>query len=217
MLSNKKIYSKIKIYLTGYGPFHTFTENPAEIVVDTIFKNKEIIETENTKILDKEIFEVKVDYVKEHLPLFFNKIDKDNNDPTVLNIIVHYGLADPRLVITIEKRAQNFVNDLIIKEKIDKDFPDEFIYSKLNIDSIIDIANKDNVDCKPSEDAGTYLCNYILFNSLRYYEKIDNVMATFIHIPLFTNCSLEHNLVFFKQFIKAVETIYLKDENLKLN
>lgn len=211
MLKDKKKFSKIKIYLTGYGPFSVFKVNPAQIVVDDIFKNKEEIETENTKIIYKEIFVVKVDYVKEHLPLFFNKIDKDNNDPSLLNIIIHYGLADCRKVITIEKRAENFVYDQKIKEKIDKDYPNKFIYSKIDIDSIVEIANKANVDCKPSQDAGTYLCNYILFNSLKYYQEIDNVMSTFIHIPLFTNCSLDYNIMFFKQFINCLETIYLKN------
>lgn len=210
MLKDKPKYSKIKIFLTGYGPFDIFKENPAQAVVETIFNKKEEIETENTKIIDKEIFEVKVDYVKEHLPLFFNKIDKDNNDPTLLNIIIHYGLADIRKVITVEKRAENFIYDLIIKEKIDKDFPNEFIYSKIDIDSIVEIANKANVDCKPSEDAGTYLCNYILFSSLKYYQQIDNVMSTFIHIPLLANCSLDYNILFFKQLVKSLETFYLK-------
>lgn len=49
-----------------------------------------------------------------------------------------------------------------------------------------------NADCRPSDDAGHYLCDYIYFNSLAWYGRVNNDMqgksasarpVLFLHVP----------------------------------
>ena len=64
-------YDKINIYLTGYGPFLTIKENPAEKISSYIFENNSKLNTETTKIVYNQIFEVNTDYVDNNI---FNRI-----------------------------------------------------------------------------------------------------------------------------------------------
>ena len=61
------IYDKLNIYLTGYGPFMTIKENPAEKVSSYIFQNYSKLNTQTTNILYNQIFEVKTDYVDNNI------------------------------------------------------------------------------------------------------------------------------------------------------
>ena len=69
-----------------------------------------------------------------------------------------------------------------------------------------------NEECKVSNDAGKYLCNYIFYNSLKYYEKTPYVLATFIHRPLFEKYSREPDLNFFERFLENIKNIYIQSD-----
>ena len=73
------IYDKINIYLTGYGPFLTVKENPAEKVSNYIFQNNSKLNTQYTSILYNQIFEVKTEYVDNNISKLFNFIKKFDN------------------------------------------------------------------------------------------------------------------------------------------
>jgi pyroglutamyl-peptidase len=214
------IYDKINIYLTGYGPFLTIKENPSEKIVTHIFNNSPKLNTEFTNIIFNQIFEVKTENVDNNISNLFNiikKHDNNNNNKDILHIIISLGVAENRKVNTLEIRAKNHIYDRIIDKKIDENKPD-FYYSKTPIKYIIKgIQNFKNSECKFSNDAGTYLCNYMYFTTLTKCFDEKNFCSFFLHVPLLSIYSMEKQEIFFKNFIEILESLYIKGNEEKRN
>ena len=203
-------FSNINIYLTGYGPFQEIKENPAQLVVEDLFKNKSKFETEKTKILYSQIFEVKTEYVDENKKKVFDLIKENNTSKDTLHIIISYGVADNRKNISIETLCENYIYDLKKDEIINENNP-KYLYSKAAVKTLVKGINKTNdFYCKYSCNAGTYLCNYMYYSTINNYKNDDNVMSLFVHIPNINNCSIEENEKFFKNLIHSLEICYLK-------
>ena len=214
------IYDKLNIYLTGYGPFMTIKENPAEKVSSYIFQNYSKLNTQTTNILYNQIFEVKTDYVDNNISKFFDIIkkyenDEEDKDKNILHIIISIGVAENRKVNTLEIRGKNYIYDRIVDKIIDENKP-EYYYSKTPIKYIIKgIQNFNNSECKYSNDAGTYLCNYMYFTTLSKCFDEKNMCSFFLHIPTLNNYSIEKQEIFFKNFIDVLESLYLKGNEEK--
>ena len=213
-------YDKINIYLTGYGPFLTIKENPAEKISSYIFENNSKLNTETTKIIYNQIFEVNTDYVDNNISKLFDVIKKhenNNDNKNMLHVIISLGVAENRKVNTLEIRGQNHYYDLLNDKKIDENKP-EYYYSKNPVKYIIKgIQNFKNSECKFSNDAGTYLCNYIYFTTLSKCLDEKNICSFFLHVPLLSNYSMETQEIFFKNFIDVLESLYLKGNEEKRN
>ena len=214
------IYDKLNIYLTGYGPFITIKENPAEKVSSYIFQNYSKLNTQTTNILYNQIFEVKTDYVDNNISKLFDIIKKYENveedkDKNILHIIISIGVAENRKVNTLEIRGKNYIYDRIVDKIIDENKP-EYYHSKTPIKYIIKgIQNFNNSECKYSNDAGTYLCNYMYFTTLSKCFDEKNMCSFFLHIPTLNNYSIEKQEIFFKNFIDVLESLYLKGNEEK--
>ena len=214
------IYDKLNIYLTGYGPFMTIKENPAEKVSSYIFQNYSKLNTQTTNILYNQIFEVKTDYVDNNISKLFDIIkkyenDEEDKDKNILHIIISIGVAENRKVNTLEIRGKNYIYDRIVDKIIDENKP-EYYYSKTPIKYIIKgIQNFNNSECKYSNDAGTYLYNYMYFTTLSKCFDEKNICSFFLHIPTLNNYSIEKQEIFFKNFIDVLESLYLKGNEEK--
>ena len=209
------IYDKINIYLTGYGPFLTIKENPAEKISTHILKNSSKLNTENTCIIYNQIFDVKTDYVDIHILKLFDFIKKFEKEKNTLNIIISLGVAENRKVNTLETKAKNHIYDGYVDEKIDKKKA-EYYLSKNPVKKIIKaIQSFNNSECKFSNDAGTYLCNYMYFTTLTKCLNEKNLCSFFLHVPLLTNYSMEKQENFFKNLIDTLECLYLKGNEEK--
>ena len=214
------IYDKLNIYLTGYGPFMTIKENPAEKVSSYIFQNYSKLNTQTTNILYNQIFEVKTDYVDNNISKLFDIIkkyenDEEDKDKNILHIIISIGVAENRKVNTLEIRGKNYIYDRTVDKIIDENKP-EYYYSKTPIKYIIKgIQNFNNSECKYSNDAGTYLCNYMYFTTLSKCFDEKNICSFFLHIPTLNNYSIEKQEIFFKNFIDVLESLYLKGNEEK--
>ena len=206
-------FEKIFLYLTGYGPFDTVKENPAEIVVNFLYGIKQKLETNFTSILYKQIFEVTTVNVDNNINQIYELVEKNSKNKNILNIIISFGVAESRLVNTIETRAQNYIYDYIKDQKIIEE-KDDSLNSKNPIEYIVKEIQKE-VKCKFSQDAGTYLCNYIFFKTLNHFWTEDNICSFFIHVPKLSNCKLDEHLVFFRCLINALENLYIKGNEEK--
>ena len=209
------IYDKINIYLTGYGPFSTIKENPAEKISSYIFKNNSKFNTQHTSILYNQIFDVKTDYVDLHILKLFQFIKNFEKEQNILNVIISLGVAENRKVNTLETKAKNYIFDGTIDEKIDEKKA-EYYLSKNPVKKIIKaIQSFKNSECKFSNDAGTYLCNYMYFTTLTKCFGEKNLCSFFLHVPLLENYSIEKQENFFKNFINTLECLYLKGNEEK--
>lgn len=102
------------------------------------------------------------------------------------NFIILLGMAAKREKISIEERAKNILEfkipdnnaQLITNKIIDENQPD-YMYSKVDIDKMLEFLNKDEDLVYKSCDAGTFICNYLYFKVLQEFD----VPSIFIHIP----------------------------------
>ena len=205
-------YNKLKVFITGYLGFMGINKNPTETLVKEIISQKSLFNKENIEIINHKIFEVTTDYVDNNIHSFYKEIEHDK-EGDVLFLIVHFGLSSFIIIPKIETTAFNYIDDENKSRPI-CDNDGKCFLSKLDTECIVNNINKTEnkkLMCKVSKDAGKYLCNYIFYKSLKYYEKIPNVLVTFIHIPFFEKYSLEQDLNFFQKFLDNVKNIYLKE------
>ncbi|MBO7658106.1 MAG: hypothetical protein J6T65_02215, partial [Clostridia bacterium] len=81
-----------------------------------------------------------------------------------------------------EKRARNYANPAlkdnlgVLPAEVIEDGNDEFLYTSFDTQKLL------SGDVKESDDAGSYLCNFL------YYKVLSNLTknALFVHLPLFT-------------------------------
>jgi len=169
---------KLKALVTGFEKWGEELGNPTEILVNRL----------NGKSVDDIVIYGLL------LPVSFNrarekivaKIREMRPD-----IIINTGLAASRLVISIERVAVNIIdarrpdNDGIrlIDEIIDPEGP--FAYpSTLPTRKILDRLKSSGIPARLSYSAGTYLCNFVMYLSLRTVDKLRiNSLAGFIHVP----------------------------------
>ncbi|ORX64936.1 peptidase C15, pyroglutamyl peptidase I-like protein [Anaeromyces robustus] len=214
-------FDKIKLYLTGYGPFSTVKENPSEVTVNYIYEHRNKFNTTKTEIVIKQIFEVTTEYVDNNINKTLNSIKENYTDENTLHIIVSFGVASNRTVNTIETLAQNYIFDLRKNEKINSSNPNIY-YSKNPVKSMVKgiqhcCKSRNDISCKFSNNAGTYLCNYIYYKTLNKCKNETNICSFFIHIPLLTTYDLTCQEEFFKNFINVLEDLYIKGNEDKRN
>ena len=155
----------MKILMTCFGAFGGFTTNSTELALSKL------------NYLDIDRINLPVSYPDAYVVL--KQLMKE------CDFIIMLGMAASRDKISIEERAKNLLefkipdnNRQIITNRLISDEGPEYIYSKVDIDNLITILNKD-FDVYKSSDAGTYICNYLYYKVL---ETID-VPSIFVHIP----------------------------------
>ena len=172
---------KLRILVTGFGPFPGAPYNPTQPLVArlTRLRRPAFADVE----LSSHIFPVTYQAVDRELPLALAK-----HKPHAL---LMFGLAGRTKYLRIETRARNAVTML---------WPDA-AQTRARKGSIADgadarrfgphtakllrAAKGTGLDARASRDAGSYLCNYL---SWRAIEAVDNGadlrLASFVHVPL---------------------------------
>lgn len=155
----------MRIVVTAFEPFGGFDTNSSYLALERL------------NYLDIERVVLPVSYPDAYVVL--REIVKE------CDFIILLGMAASRTKISIEERAKNLLefkipdnHRQIITNTLISDEADEFLYSKVDIDNLINYLNKD-FDLYKSNDAGTYICNYLYFKVLQTY----NVPSIFIHLP----------------------------------
>ena len=169
---------RMNILLTGYGPFLRNKTNPSGQVSSAL--NGVVLEVSYAKVAS-----------------FLEREDSD----FLLSLGLHAQATQPRL----EVRAQNKVNRVTpdVYGIIPKDY--EIEKEEGDLATLVDIPElyahliKKGFPCSISDNAGTYLCNYLYFKALK--KKKGN--ALFIHFP---PVSEEWPLERMKAFVEEVQT-----------
>ena len=165
----------MKILITGFDPFNKADINPSyeavRLLPDAI-DNKEI-----TKLL---------------IPTSFKRsfeVLKDNLDENKYDAIILVGQAGGRVGISLEKVAINYMdatiadNDgFVAKDSIIYPNEREAYFSTLPLIEMRDELINNKISAHISYSAGTFVCNYLMYNTLMYFKET-SVMAGFIHVP----------------------------------
>jgi len=172
---------KLRILITGFGPFPGAPYNP------TIPLVKRLTQLRRPAFDDVEfashIFHVTYATVDRELPKLIAGFRPD--------ALLSFGLADRTPFMRVETRARNAVTTT---------FPDAD-RNHARKGSIVDGADAElfgphtarllraacstGIDARASRDAGSYLCNYLSWRSIEAVRKENGPrLAAFIHIPL---------------------------------
>lgn len=215
-MENFSKYEKLKVYISGYGPFMNITNNPSHELVDYIMNMKCHYEKELNNLCEltyKEIYEVSVDYVSRNMTKCHSLIeDEIKCGGKELHLLVHFGVNSSASCINLETNAKNEIFDYLqSRRRINEDGEDQF-FCKLDLDNISKELSISGHKVTTSTDAGTYLCNYIYYKSCEKFSCRQNVIPLFIHIPLPKVTSTNDINDFFLDFLKLLVNKYVKPQ-----
>ena len=166
----------MKILVTGFDAFNGEKINPASLILEKLADDIEGHEIE--KLL---------------LPTAFYKVAEIIERKIVEykpDIIISLGQAGGRSEITVERVAINIADSSIadnrgmmpIDEKIRSDGENAY-FSTLPIKAIVESLREEKIPAAVSNTAGTFVCNYVMYNDLYLAQKYGNISAGFIHVP----------------------------------
>jgi pyroglutamyl-peptidase len=179
-----------KILVTGFDPFDNQTINPSfeavKLLPDTIGEY-ELIKLE-VKTIFKYSVEQVLDIIKNAKPSF----------------VLMVGEAGDRDKISLEKIGINW-DDARIPDnggqqprasKISENGTDG-IFATINVEAIYEALKSANISAEISYNAGTFVCNHLLYSVLNYLTTSPSfkiIKAGFIHVPLLPEQAVKYNL-----------------------
>ncbi len=172
---------KLRILVTGFGPFPGAPYNPTPPLVARLqrLRRPALGDVE----LVGHIFHVTYSTVDRELPELIAR-----HRPQAL---LMFGLADRTAHVRIETRARNAVTTL---------FPDadrnrarkgsivsgaDALTFGPHTAKLLGAADGTGIDARSSRDAGSYLCNYLSWRAIEATRRDDGPrLAAFVHVPL---------------------------------
>ena len=171
---------KLRILLTGFGPFPGAPHNPTQPLVArlTRLRRPALADVE----LSSHIFPVTYRAVDRELPLALQR-----HRP---HAMLMFGLAGRTGYLRIETRARNAVTMLwpdAAQTRVRKgsiaDGADAQRFGP-HTAKLLHAAKATGLDARASRDAGSYLCNYLSWRAIESVNKANGLrLAAFIHIP----------------------------------
>lgn len=168
----------MKTLITSFGPFHDFGTNPSNEVKELL---KARIEKDGAR-RHEYAFET-VDVSWKHVDQFIQSLPEDSFD-----FFIHLGVATGAAKMRIETTGRNAAagkDVLDVEPTSNKIMAAGFdLVSPLPLGQLREFAAQ-HEDVVLSDDAGSYLCNYIYFKSLHAHGTKAQVL--FIHIADYMN------------------------------
>lgn len=169
--------AKKTVLLTGYGAFHTHSDNPSERLCD-------------------EFGALKIegwDITTKVLPVVFSDIPDVLADLELgtYDIVLFTGLAASREKVTPEKIALNWLYSPDRADnsgkKVEEGEPliPELPLAQMAtfpVEDFTNFLNEEGIESKVSFSAGTYICNQTFFYGLSY--SLGQNQCAFIHLPM---------------------------------
>ena len=173
--------TKLRILVTGFGPFPGAPFNPTEPLVARLLRLRRPALSDVE--LSGHIFPVTYRAVDRELPQLLTK-----HRPQAL---LMFGLASRTRHVRVETRARNAVTTLwpdadharIRKGAIAGD-ADATMFGP-HTAKLLRAALGTGVDARASRDAGSYLCNYLSWRAIEATHRGNGLhLAAFAHVPL---------------------------------
>jgi len=169
----------VRVLLTGFEPFGDHAINPSERVLRPLAAAAPGGAVVSTRLL-------RVSYRDAFAPV------REALDNERFDAVLHLGLGAGRAALSFERVAVNHRggalpdNDgvRIVEERIEPGGPTA-CFSTLPVDRLIRAVLTAGVPAEESEDAGTFLCNQVLYQTLRHCDRhAIRARAGFVHLPL---------------------------------
>jgi pyroglutamyl-peptidase len=172
---------KLRILVTGFGPFPGAPHNPTQPLVARLTKLRRpaLGDVE----LTGHIFPVTYKAVDRELPELLT-----THRPQAL---LMFGLASRTRFLRIETRARNAVTTLWpdadhvrVRKGSIAGRADAMMFGP-HTAKLLRAADGTGIDARASRDAGSYLCNYLSWRAIESTDRDNGPrLAAFVHIPL---------------------------------
>jgi pyroglutamyl-peptidase len=174
------VSEKLRILVTGFGPFPGAPHNPTQALVARLTKLRRPAFADVE--LASHIFPVTYRAVDRELPLALRE-----HQPHAL---LMFGLASRTGYLRIETRARNAVTMLwpdASQARSRKGSIEGGAGAKMfgpHTAKLLRAAKATGLDARASRDAGSYLCNYLSWRAIEAMEAGNGPrLAAFVHIP----------------------------------
>ena len=190
--------NKLRVLVTGFGPYGNTTINPSLAVVHLLQK-KLGLSVDGAEIIAKEV------------SCEFNKSIEETTtcmEQLKPDAVIMLGEYPGRSMVTIERVAIN-LNDstrygftdqagvALTGTKIVEDGPDAY-FSTLPLRRIVKDLRSSGIPADISGDAGTLMCNHIMYGTLHHpwaRNEERPILAGFVHLPALPEiAALDENL-----------------------
>jgi pyroglutamyl-peptidase len=175
----------VSVLITGFEPFGRYRTNPSEVIVRQYDAGRL-----------KDVAGAKVKLTKLVLPVDYDvfQVLEKKIGGRKFDLVLHFGVASFSQYTRLERRAKNLVdkvetkkNGLIIKgsKKIKPKGP-RHVYSTVSMKAIAKELKEKNKKFVISNNAGSYICNLLLYQSLLKNKIMGQpALVGFVHIPSF--------------------------------
>ena len=172
---------KVRILVTGFGPFPGAPFNPTMKLVDRLMLLRR--PAFDALELVSHIFHVTYATVDRELPQLLKKHQPD--------ALLSFGLADRTSYLRIETRARNAITTIVpdadgtrMRKGAIAEDADAMMFGP-HTAKLLRAALATGIDARASRDAGAYLCNYLSWRAIEATRQANGPqLAAFIHIPL---------------------------------
>lgn len=172
---------KLRILITGFGPFPGAPFNPTEPLVARLLRLRRPALSE-------------VELTGHIFPVTYQAVDRELPDLLAghrPHALLMFGLATRTRYIRIETRARNAVTTLWpdadharTRKGSISGGADALMFGP-HTARLLRAAAAAGVDARASRNAGSYLCNYLSWRAIEAVGMDDNLrLASFVHIPL---------------------------------
>jgi pyroglutamyl-peptidase len=174
------VSDKLRILITGFGPFPGAPFNPTQPLVNRLARLRR--PAFGDVELSNHIFPVTYKAVDRQLPDLLTQ-----HRPHAL---LMFGLASRTPHVRIETRARNAVtmlwpdaDHMRVRKGSIAAGADALMFGP-HTAKLLRVALGTGVDARPSRDAGSYLCNYLSWRAIEAADKNNGpTLAAFVHIP----------------------------------
>lgn len=163
-----------RLLVTGFEPFGAHAHNPSAAVLERLPERIDGL------AVDRCVLPVETEGVKPVLARL-------HAEP--YSAVLHLGLAEDRRLVTIERRAVNWLGFTIADNRgvlvpgrpiLEDGAPAEYP-ARLPVEAILSAWAEGGFLAGPSDSAGTFLCNQVMYTSL--HTLPERVRTGFIHLP----------------------------------
>lgn len=203
----------MKVVISGFDPYEGIAENPSHIVPEALAEQGVAADSsdEDDVLHDEEVsvqavmLPVSFDEAWPHLKAELERVHPD--------IVIATGLKSAARGILLERCAVNLVDAdptaptghpvdsdksagaalsphsavgtslSVSKRVIDSDGPAAF-WTRLPLRSILENFGRDEIASALSSDAGTFVCNSLFYNLMKWTSRQSRVLSGFVSLPV---------------------------------
>jgi pyroglutamyl-peptidase len=174
------VSDKLRILITGFGPFPGAPFNPTQPLVNRL------VRVRRPAFGD-------VEFSNHIFPVTYKAVDRQLPDLLTEHrphALLMFGLASRTSYVRIETRARNAVTmlwpdaeHLRVRKGSIAGGADALMFGP-HTAKLLRVALGTGVDARPSRDAGSYLCNYLSWRAIEATDKGKGpALSAFVHIP----------------------------------